>query len=96
MLKIREHIKIHVGFKNEDKLPAVKKGKKQKSQGKTEASPAEIGGMSRGTAVTVLGLWRSRRQEEAEENEEVQEAELQTNLCEDFNFTIMEKVESTI
>ena len=94
MLKIREHIKIHVGFKNEDKLPAVKKGKKQKSQGKTEAGPAEIGGMSRGTAMTVLGLWRSRRQEEAEE--EVVEATLQTNLCEDINFTIMEKVESTI
>ena len=94
MLKIREHIKIHVGFKNEDKLPAVKKGKKQKSQGKTEAGPAEIGGMSRGTAMTVLGLWRSRRQEEAEE--EVVEVELLTNLCEDFNFTIMEKVESTI
>ena len=94
MLKIREHIKIHVGFKNEDKLPAVKKGKKQKSQGKTEAGPAEIGGMSRGTAMTVLGLWRSRRQEEAEE--EVVEAELQTKVREDFNFTIMEKVESTI
>ena len=94
MLKIREHIKIHVGFKTEEKLTAVKKGKKQKSQGKTEADPAEIGGMSRGTAMTVLGLWRSRRQEEAEE--EVVEVELQTNLCEDFNFTIMEKVESTI
>ena len=95
MLKIREHIKIQVGFKTEDKFPAVKKGKKQKSQGKTEAGPAEIGGMSRGTAMTVLGLWRSRRQEEAEE-EEVVEVELLTNLCEDFNFTIMEKVESTI
>ena len=94
MLKIREHIKIHVGFKNEDKLPVVKKGKKQKSQGKTEVGPAEVGGMSRGTAMTVLGLWRSRRQEEAEE--EVVEAELQTKVREDFNFTIMEKVESTI
>ena len=66
MLKIREHIKIHVGLKTEDKLPAVKGGKKQKIKGKTEASP-ESGGMSRGTAMTVLGLWRSRRQEEAEE-----------------------------
>ena len=71
-MKIREHIKIHVGFKNEDKLPAVKKGKKQKSQGKTEAGPAESGGMSRGTAMTVLGLWRSRRQEEAEEGEKLE------------------------
>ena len=68
MLKIREHIKIHVGLKTEDKLPAVKGGKKQKIKGKTEADP-EGGGMSRGTAMTVLGLWRSRRQEEAEEEE---------------------------